>query len=125
MQKAPPRLPSRCSASIQLLSKARLAKAARSGENFPKFVDDEIARFFEGIDLVVLPSGAKISHQASFSLPSLLGLGLEILAEHGEGILHGGQHGFEGLAVHARRVQRRVDRILAPALFVQACSLRP
>ena len=54
-----------------------LGKGPQIGRELPEVLQDEIAGLFEGVDLVALPTGAKMSHQASFSLPSFLALALK------------------------------------------------
>lgn len=74
MQKAPPRLPVRCSASIQLESNTRWAKSRKSGEKVAKFSRMKVRASSQPKCVLSPGMGAARSHQASCSLPRRLAL---------------------------------------------------
>ena len=119
MQNAPPRLPSRGSASIQCCSNARRASPASRPLNVPNWVRIKSCASENVKRRSLLPIGAMRSYHGSASLPSLPGFGPEVAAEHGERILHRAEHRFQSGAVNARLIERGVQRIGAPAMPVE------
>ena len=58
-----------------------------------------------------------------FLFTQVFRLGLPVLAEHGEGIHHGAEHGIQRFAVNVRHIDGTMQGILATAVLVEGVDL--
>ena len=92
--------------------------ATQVRREFTEVLKDERTRFLVRVGLVSLSHWGEQIIPGQLFLAEALGLVFEVLAEHGDGIVHGGQHRFERGAVKAGGINSRMKGIFAPAFFV-------